>query len=214
MRSILRLIPAMLVLGSCGSPPKPPTVDASQKRPANSAMAVELQVCKSDLNNTRIRANESSRIAAAATSTLERAAAAQAAMSAGPPASSAPPSANSIFTIRFGFGSTRVAVPADTSSTLLESARNAPLVLLRGRTDGAIDAPVESRIARDRAATVRDFLIGAGVDPTRIRVTYQPIGDHVADNSSPAGKSLNRRVEIEVYRALPVAISSPPATSP
>ena len=219
MRPISALIPVLLILVSCGSPPKPPTVDESLKRPANSAMAVELQVCKSDLNNTRIRANESGRLAESAASTLElvaarqHAIAVQAAMSTGPSALSAA-SANSVFTIRFGSGSTRVVVPADASPALLASARIAPLVLLRGRTDGVTDTPVESRIASERAAAVRDFLIGAGVDPTRIRATYQPTGDHVADNSSPAGKGLNRRVEIEVYLALPVAVGAPPAASP
>jgi outer membrane protein OmpA-like peptidoglycan-associated protein len=78
-------------------------------------------------------------------------------------------------------------------------------VLLRGRTDGAIDTLAEGRIARDRAAAVRDYLVAAGVDPARIRATYQPVGDHVADNDSASGRDLNRRVEIELYRALPVA---------
>jgi len=41
MRPTSSLIPLLLVLGSCGSPPKPPTVDESFKRPANSAMAVD-----------------------------------------------------------------------------------------------------------------------------------------------------------------------------
>ena len=63
MHSTSPLIPLLLLLGSCGSPPKPPTVDESLKRPANSAMAVDLQVCKSELQNTRILANESSRLA-------------------------------------------------------------------------------------------------------------------------------------------------------
>ena len=39
------------------------TVDESAKRPVNSAMAVELQVCRNDLHNTRIMAAESGRIA-------------------------------------------------------------------------------------------------------------------------------------------------------
>jgi len=122
--------------------------------------------------------------------------------------------ANSVFTVRFGFGSTRVVVPADTASGLVESARSAPLVLLRGRTDGATDSPAESRIARERAAAVRDYLVGVGVDPARIRATYQPAGDYAADNSSPAGQGINRRVEIEVYRAMPVAMSSSVAAMP
>ena len=209
MRPVLPLIPWLLLLSSCSSPPKPPTVDESSKRPANSAMAVELQVCKNDLQNTRILATESGRIAESTAATLERLAARQQALAA----MQAPP-ANSVFTVRFDFGSTRVVVPADAASALIEDARSAPLVLLRGRTDGATDAPGESRIARERANAVRDYLVGAGVDPARIRTTYQPAGDHAADNSSPSGKGMNRRVEIEVYRALPVAMSSSAAAMP
>jgi outer membrane protein OmpA-like peptidoglycan-associated protein len=214
MRSTSSLIPLLLVLGSCSSPPKPPTVDESTKRPANSAMAVDLQVCKSDLQNTRILATESSRLAESAAATLERVSARQQAIAAVQAATPAAAPANSVFTIRFGFGSTRVVVPADTASGLVESARSAPLVLLRGRTDGPTDAPGESRIARERADAVRDYLVSAGVDPERIRATYQPAGDHAADNSSPSGKGMNRRVEIEVYRAVPVAMSSLAAATP
>ena len=209
MRPVLPLIPWLLLVSSCASPPKPPTVDESSKRPANSAMAVELQVCKNDLQNTRILATESGRVAESTAATLERLAARQQALAA----MQAPP-ANSVFTVRFDFGSTRVVVPADAASALIEDARSAPLVLLRGRTDGATDAPAESRIARDRANAVRDYLVGAGVDPARIRATYQPAGDHAADNTSPSGKGMNRRVEIEVYRALPVAMSSSAAAMP
>ncbi len=209
MRPVLPLIPWLLLLSSCSSPPKPPTVDESSKRPANSAMAVELQVCKSDLQNTRILATEAGRLAESNAATLERLAARQQALAA----MQAPP-ANSVFTVRFDFGSTRVVVPADAASALIEDARSAPLVLLRGRTDGATDAPGDSRIARDRANAVRDYLVGAGVDPARIRATYQPAGDHAADNTSPSGKGMNRRVEIEVYRALPVAMSSSAAAMP
>jgi outer membrane protein OmpA-like peptidoglycan-associated protein len=214
MRPVSSLIPLLLVLGSCGSPPKPPTVDESTKRPANSAMAIDLQVCKSDLQNTRIVATESSRLAESAAATLARASAQRRAIAAAQMATPAASPANGIFTIRFAFGSTRVVVPADIASALVESARSAPLVLLRGRTDGATDSAAESRIARERAAAVRQYLVAAGVDAARIRATYQPTGDHAAENSSPAGRSLNRRVEIEVYRALPAAMGSSAAAMP
>jgi outer membrane protein OmpA-like peptidoglycan-associated protein len=159
MRPVLPLIPWLLLLSSCSSPPKPPTVDEPSKRPANLGVAVELQVCKSDLQNTRILATESGRLAESNAATLERLAARQQALAA-----MQAPSANSVFTVRFDFGSTRVVVPADAASALIEDARSAPLVLLRGRTDGASDAPGESRIARERANAVRDYLVGAGVD--------------------------------------------------
>ena len=214
MRPTSSLIPLLLVLGSCGSPPKPPTVDESNKRPANSAMAVDLQVCKSDLQNTRILATESRRLAESAAATLARVSVQQQAIAAAQMTTPSASPANTVFTIRFGFGSTRVVVPADAASALVESARGAPLVLLRGRTDGATDSAAESRIARERAAAVREYLVGAGVDAARIRATYQPAGDHFSDNSSPAGQGLNRRVEIEVYRALPVAMGSSAAAMP
>jgi len=209
-------VPWLLLLTSCSSPPKPPTVDESQKRPVNSQMAVELQVCRNDLQNTRLLAAESGRLAESRRATLANLTARQQILAAlQAPADKPPLQANSVFTVRFDFGSTLVAVPADIAATLVADARAAPLVLLRGRTDGSSDAPVESRIARERAAAVRDYLVAAGVDPARIRATYQPVGDHVADNSSDSGRGLNRRVEIELYRALPVGMpGAPPAVQP
>lgn len=192
------------ILSACSSPPKPPTVDESLKRPANSQMAIELQVCKNDLQNTRLLATESSRLAESTAATLASIAARQQLLTTMQPPT-APP--NTVHSVRFEFGSAHVAVPADIASTLIEGARSAPLVLLRGRTDGATDSAAESRIARERAAAVRDYLVAAGVDPARIRATYQPAGDHVADNDSTTGRGLNRRVEIELYRALPVILT-------
>lgn len=220
MHNAKSFIPCLLLLASCSSPPKPPTVDESQKRPANSQMAVELQVCKNDLQNTRILATESGRLADTTAATLANMVARQqlvAAMQAAPAAPAAPaPSirANVVHTVRFEFGSTRVVIPADVASSLIEEAKAAPLVLLLGRTDGASDTRAESRIARERAAAVRDYLVAAGVDPARIRATYQPAGDHVADNASPTGRGLNRRVEIEVYQALPVTPTALAAAQP
>lgn len=208
------LVPWLLLLASCSSPPKPPTVDESQKRPVNSQMAVELQVCRNDLQNTRLLATESGRLAETTAATLANLAARQQIMAAmqGPAAQQA--QANSVFTVRFEFGSTRVVIPTDIATALIEDAKASPLVLLRGRTDGTSDAPAESRIARERAAAMRDYLVAAGVDPARIRATYQPAGDHVADNTSAGGRGLNRRVEIELYRALPVALTATAVAQP
>ena len=214
MRQTIPLIPWLLVLASCSSPPKPPNVDETQKRPVNSQMAVELQVCKNDLQNTRLLATESGRTAETTAATLANLAARQQILAAMQGAPGQQPKANSVFTVRFDFGSTRVVIPTDVAATLVEDAKASPLVMLRGRTDGTSDAPAESRIARDRAAAVRDYLVAAGVEPARIRATYQPAGDHVADNVSASRRGLNRRVEIELYRALPVALTTAAVAQP
>ena len=214
MRQTTPLIPWLFVLASCSSPPKPPTVDDSQKRPVNSQMAVELQVCKNDLQNTRLMATESGRVAETTAGTLANLAARQQILAAMQGPAGQQPKANSVFTVRFDFGSTRVVIPTDVAATLVDDAKASPLVMLRGRTDGTSDAPAESRIARDRAAAVRDYLVAAGVDPARIRATYQPAGDHVADNVSAGGRGLIRRVEIEMYRALPVALTTTAVAQP
>ena len=208
MRAVIPYLPWLMLVSSCSSPPKPPTVDESMKRPVNSPTAVELQVCKNELQNTRILAVESGRLAESTAATLTTFAARQQLLTAMQAPSASAMQANSVHSVHFEFGSTRVALPADAAAALVEEARSAPLVLLRGRTDGASDSPAESRIARERAAAVRDHLVGAGVDPARIRATYQPSGDHVEDNSKPEGRAGNRRVEIEIYRALPAAVNA------
>ncbi|WP_439113333.1 OmpA family protein [Hydrogenophaga sp.] len=195
-----------LALVACSSPPQPPTVDESQKRPANAQMAVELQVCKNDLQNTRILATESSRLAETTAATLAHMAARQHLLAS----IQEKAVANSLRIVHFAFNSTQVSIPTAEASTLVEEAKVAPLVLLRGRTDGTADSSAESRIAQARANAVRDYLVASGVDPTRIRTTHQPSGDHLADNRNPQGRNLNRRVEIEVYRTLPVAQQATP----
>lgn len=209
MRTAILLSPVLMnlaLLASCSSPPKPPTVDEGTKRPVNSVTAVELQVCRNDLQNTRILASESSRLADATSATLANIAARQRALENLRTQPTPTPQGNWLLTIHFGYGSTRFELPADAEKELIAAARSAPLVMLRGRTDGVADSAAESRVARERAAAVRDHLIAAGIDASRIRITYQPSGDHVAENVSASGQALNRRVEIEVYRALPVAL--------
>jgi outer membrane protein OmpA-like peptidoglycan-associated protein len=232
LQSTLSAVLASSLLGSCSSPPKPPTVDESRKRPANSAAAVNLQRCESELHNTRIVANEIRREAAAASAVAARlvaqqamvtraasasASAASASASASAPtnapavaaplpasaAVAAPAAHNIVYAIFFDFGSTEVSVPSAEGERLIADARNAPLVMLRGRTDGSTESPGETRVARGRVATVRAFLLRAGVDDWRIRSTWQPTGDFIADNASPEGRARNRRVEIEIYREAP-----------
>ena len=201
MRAIPILFPILFVLGSCGSPPKPPTVDPAMKRPVNAAGTVELQVCKSELQNSRILASETARMAESASATVRRLASQQQAVAAASLSLSG--TGNSIYTVFFPFASTEVKLPEPATAALIDQARSAALIVMRGRTDGNVESAAEGRIARERAAAVRAYFVQAGVDPARIRTTYQSVGDHAADNGTPAGRARNRRVEIELYSAAP-----------
>lgn len=210
------LLPWLLLLGSCASPPKPPAVDESKKRPANSVAEIELQSCKSDLHNARITIAEQRREADAVDGALDKLThdvqelMRQAKVEEARPKPPEPPRANAVYTVRFDFNSAQPHLTPDIGAALLDEARQAPLIVLRGRTDGAQDTLGENRIARERAAALRDYLVAAGIDPGHIRATHQPTGDPAADNSTAEGRALNRRVEIEVYRAAPVPMNPAP----
>jgi outer membrane protein OmpA-like peptidoglycan-associated protein len=201
--SLLAWLPWLLLISSCSSPPKPPAVDESRRRPANTAMAVELQTCRSDLENTRIAAAQSVRSAEASSQAVLRMAAEHQWLARSIEANATPPR-NLLVPVQFDFGSAQLTVPEADAATIVEEARTAPLVVLRGRTDGTAESPAESAIARRRAQAVESWLAQSGVDRSRIRSTWQPVGDHAADNALVGGRALNRRVEIEIYRAAPI----------
>jgi outer membrane protein OmpA-like peptidoglycan-associated protein len=204
---LLPWLPWLLLISSCSSPPKPPTVDGSRRRPVNTATAVELQSCRSDLENTRILAKESVRSAEASSQAVARMVHQQQMLVRGIE-SSASAQRNLLVPVLFAFGSTQVNVPDADAARIVEEARAAPLVVLRGRTDGTAESPAESAIARQRAAAVEAWLVQSGLDRARIRTTWQPVGDHAADNGTAGGRTLNRRVEIEIYRAVPVVAAA------
>jgi outer membrane protein OmpA-like peptidoglycan-associated protein len=207
MRQLVVLLPLLLWIGSCGSPPKPPNVDESRKRPVNAPAAIELQTCRTDLQNTKVLASECVQEVASIRAWATRRSATTVAVDSRPPEESR----NAVYSILFAFGSSRPALSPSELTRLVDEARRSPWIQLSGRTDGTIESPAESKVARERAEAVRNLLIRNGVEPARIRATWQPIGDPAAANDSEGGRSLNRRVEIELYRVAPrhLSLSTP-----
>jgi type VI secretion system protein ImpK len=75
-------------------------------------------------------------------------------------------------------------------------------VLVTGHTD---DQPIRSarypsnwELSQDRAANVRD-LLAATVAPARLKAEGKGDADPVAPNDTPAGRALNRRVEVTLF---------------
>jgi outer membrane protein OmpA-like peptidoglycan-associated protein len=201
MKPVATLMPVLLALCSCSSPPKPPTVDESRRHPVNVGTAVQLQGCKSDLQSTRILATEMSRNVQTAHAAFDKLAAQQKAVLSSLPR--VDDVRSTVYTILFPFGGTKIELTPAQGEQLAREAQAAPLILLSGRTDGASESPAESRIARERTDAVRALLLNSGVPPAHIRATWQPVGDQAAENNSARGRALNRRVEIEIYRLAP-----------
>src|SRR5256885_11426356 len=101
MRTVISFLIWVLLLSSCSSPPRPPTVDESRKRPVNSQVAVELQGCKNDLHNTRIMATASGRPVVSTAATLANLAARHQMLAKPKAAADHPAQANSTFTVPF-----------------------------------------------------------------------------------------------------------------
>ena len=80
---------------------------------------------------------------------------------------------------------------------MAESLAKGERIEIRGRTDSWTDNAVDLSIAQSRAVRAREFLLANGIETGKIRTTFLASGGYVADNATPAGRALNRRVEIE-----------------
>ncbi|MEX0779685.1 MAG: OmpA family protein [Balneolales bacterium] len=72
---------------------------------------------------------------------------------------------------------------------------------VHGHTDSIGEDRLNNTLSDERAWTAGRFFIENGIDPDRIETYGHGPDDPVADNATEEGRSLNRRIEIEAYRA-------------
>ena len=72
-------------------------------------------------------------------------------------------------------------------------------VFISGYTDDYGSYSYNVNLSSFRANTVRSYLIGSGIDKSRIKATGFGSANPVASNVSSDGRKANRRVEIEVF---------------
>ena len=73
-------------------------------------------------------------------------------------------------------------------------------LILNGYTDSVGSTDYNLMIAESRASSVKLYLVAKGVNPLQITVAGKGARDFVATNDSEEGRSLNRRVEIQIDR--------------
>ncbi|MET0165614.1 MAG: OmpA family protein [Vicinamibacterales bacterium] len=75
---------------------------------------------------------------------------------------------------------------------------SAEKVRVVGYTDNSGTAEYNSKLSRQRAEAVRDYLVSIGADPKKMEAIAAAEANPIADNSTKEGRAKNRRVEIEV----------------
>lgn len=100
----------------------------------------------------------------------------------------------------FGLGSDRLS-PRDREALLAEVAQLKDVtwktVTATGHTDSLGSDALNQRLGRQRADSVRRYLLARGLDPAMVRAASAASTAPVADNATAAGRALNRRAEVE-----------------
>jgi len=73
-------------------------------------------------------------------------------------------------------------------------------LILNGYSDSVGSSDYNLMIAENRASSVKLYLVGKGANPQRITVVNKGAKDFIASNDNEEGRSLNRRVEIQIDR--------------
>ncbi len=75
--------------------------------------------------------------------------------------------------------------------------RNSGLMIrIEGHTDDIGSAKYNIDLSGKRAHAIKDYLVGKGIEPSRITTKGLGYAQPIADNDTPKGRALNRRAEI------------------
>jgi OOP family OmpA-OmpF porin len=89
-------------------------------------------------------------------------------------------------------------------------------VEIDGHTDGKGTVAYNQKLSERRAASVKKYLVGKGIDSARMTSAGFGKSRPIADNSTDEGRALNRRVELKVTETRPGAapVTTAPMTVP
>ena len=73
-------------------------------------------------------------------------------------------------------------------------------ILVEGHTDNQGSAAYNKNLSLRRAQAVKNYLVSKGITADRIEIIGYGESQPIADNSTPEGRQLNRRVEIKLIK--------------
>ncbi len=103
-----------------------------------------------------------------------------------------------VIRVSHAFARTEFEPSEQVAQALRASVRGADRIDVRGHTDSNVVNPIDRLIAIERAEKARKWLINNGADASTIRTAHFTAGSFYAENRSAQGRSLNRRVEIDI----------------
>jgi flagellar motor protein MotB len=193
---------AASLLFACSSPPKPPVVDGQDRRPVNSLATVEMLKLRAlQAPESKSTKEEREQIMRLLEQEAQKSKANQAEAKT-PSVSSFPvssPPAAAMFRHHFPYGGTSLDLSDKERTEILLLATNADRIEVRGRTDGRKSSLTDEAVALARAKAARDWLVQKAGFGGEISINALSAGDYIADNKTPEGQALNRRVDIHFY---------------
>jgi hypothetical protein len=197
----------LAALGGCSTTQASlPTVDDTQRRPVNSAAALELLSCRAEAQALRLNLLDPAQGGArtAATCTGLSAPAAAPKSEASPKAGSR--SSRAVF--EFENGQTELVLDETTQRALRRTALNADVVLVHAAAKASADGSASEGLARTRAQAAARALVKAGIEAQKVRVSWSLID--AAQPLNPSTVKTTGVVEVEfVERSARVLFSKP-----
>jgi outer membrane protein OmpA-like peptidoglycan-associated protein len=123
---------------------------------------------------------------------------AQATIAPHDPQPAEPLSQSEIIRVTFHDNSQSFSPPHEIRANIVERAKSAKSVEVRGFTDSDQSTPRSEALAKGRAEAAKRYLVRRGVDGKKIRTEYESAGKFITDNATAQGKAANRRVEIRL----------------
>lgn len=225
----LCMVGAAVQLGGCSSVPKPAEADGSSRVPANDATRVqalqqrvnadrqllsENNLLRAQVDVLQTKLNEMTSIVREALTLPPAPRPAPAPVPVQPPAAASPQSmakpdlpayayaTNSsgvVIRVFHPFARTEFEPSEQVAQALRASVRGADKIEVRGHTDSNVVNPIDKLIAIERAEKARTWLINNGAEGSKISTKYFTAGNFLVENKTPQGRSMNRRVEIDIH---------------
>ena len=73
-------------------------------------------------------------------------------------------------------------------------------IMISGHTDNVGDTAKNTELSQQRAASVKEYMVGKGIDAGRIETRGAGPGEPVADNATDKGRQENRRIEFKLLQ--------------